>query len=482
MLVPEVGQQREILATAEGCLARRRRAEADDLLLLLRWADSHGGDPQDEPDPVAVRRGGPRLVRIGGEGTPEVVDLCFAEMAIAREASEVATRNMTADALDLRHRLPRVWNHVQELVCETWVARKIARMSRPLSQQAVALVDQAVADAIEQSPSRLLAIAEAKIIEADQAAHEARIQENQLRKGVWFPRPQPGAMVDEADNVAGVRSVFGRMDEADAIELEQAIEDLAGVLAEHGDYGPDVPPTWNQLRADGLGLLARPADALAFLRGESPGGSEEAHTASRPPRRCATLVAHLTDTTLSGLAEGVVRVEGVGPMLLDQLTALFAHRDIEVLPVIDLREHRAVNGYEHPTDVRTRTSLRTLGEVFPHSAGRPEARVDHDHPRPYDVDGPPGQTGDHNDAPLTRRHHRAKTHLGYRFDQLAPGAYRWVTPRGLGRVVTPRGTQRVTLLKTSGGQIVGEVYPRRIALGRPIEPVPLTGLDNSGKF
>lgn len=482
MLTPEIGQPREILATAEGCLTRRRRAEADDLLLLLCWADSHGGGPQHEPDPVPARRGGPRLVSIGGEGTPEVVDLCFAEMAIARQASEVATRRMTADALDLRHRLPRVWNHVQELVCETWVARKVARMSRPLSQHAVALVDEAVADAIEQSPSRLLAIAEAKIIETDQTAHEARIQENRLRKGVWFPRPQPGAMVDEDDNVAGVRSVFGRMDEADAIELEQAIEDLAGVLAEHGDYVPDAPPTWDQLRAASLGLLARPADALALLSGESRGGSEGARTASRPARRCATLVAHLTDATLGGLAEGVARVESVGPMLLDQLAALFAHRDIEVLPVVDLREHRAVNGYEHPTDVRTRTSLRTLGEVFPHSAGRPEARIDHDHPRPYEVDGPPGQTGDHNDAPLTRRHHRAKTHLGYRSDQLAPGAYRWVTPRGLGRVVTPRGTQCVTLLEMSGGRIAGEVYPRRIAAHQSAEQVLLTGLDSAAKF
>lgn len=240
---PAIGQRRELLARAEWLVTRRRRAEVDDLLTLLGWADSHDGDPQAVPDPISVGHGGPRLVAVGGDGTPQVVDLCFAEMAIARQAGEVATRNLTADALDLRHRLPRLWAQVQDLACETWVARKIARMSRPLSRDAVKVVDQAVADAVGQSPCRLLTIAEAKVVEADQAAPAARVEENRRAKGVWLPKPAPGQAIDDVDNTAGVRSVFGRRDEADAIELEQTIDDLA----------------------DSLGLLARPADALALM-------------------------------------------------------------------------------------------------------------------------------------------------------------------------------------------------------------------------
>lgn len=57
-------------------------------------------------------------------------------MAIAREADEAGTRNTTADALDRRHRLPQVWTHLQDLRCEAWLARKIAWISRPLSQEA----------------------------------------------------------------------------------------------------------------------------------------------------------------------------------------------------------------------------------------------------------------------------------------------------------------------------------------------------------
>jgi hypothetical protein len=108
---------------------------------------------------------------------------------------------------------------------------------------------------------------------------------------------------------------------------------------------------------------------------------------------------------------------------------------------------RSVNGYEHPTDVKHRTQLRTVGDVFPHATGlfakhgRPP---DHDHTRPYDTHGPPGQTGDHNDTPLTRHHHRAKTHLGYTVLQLGPDRWLWGTPHGLYRLVTTRGTKAIT--------------------------------------
>ena len=158
----------------------------------------------------------------------------------------------------------------------------------------------------------------------------------------------------------------------------------------------------------------------------------------------------------------MARVEGIGPMLLEQVTELLEHRDVTLQPVIDLNHTHAVNGYEHPTAVKHRTLLRTLGDVFPHSTNIGYRRLDHDHAAPYvppEQGGPTGQTGDHNDAPQTRSHHRVKTHVpGYQLSQLALGAYRWVTPHGLGRVVTPRGTARVNLIRGPDGDVVGEIY------------------------
>jgi hypothetical protein len=99
--------------------------------------------------------------------------------------------------------------------------------------------------------------------------------------------------------------------------------------------------------------------------------------------------------------------------------------------------------------------------VFPHSANIGYRRLDHDHATPYvpvGDGGPPGQTGDHNDGPLTRTHHRVKTHQPYDVRQLGLGAYRWVTPHGLGRLVTPAGTRSFEPIRDSKGQVVGEIY------------------------
>ena len=147
------------------------------------------------------------------------------------------------------------------------------------------------------------------------------------------------------------------------------------------------------------------------------------------------------------------------------------NRGQQSIAVIDLNGVHAVDGYEHPTAVRRRTVLRTGGDVFPHSTGS-SGGLDHDHVRPYDPLGPPGQTGDLNDAPLTRFHHRVKTHAGgWQVTQLGLGAYRWVSPHGLVRIVTPRGTRVVEGIRDESGRVIGEIYPAppfALDLGPPL--------------
>jgi hypothetical protein len=389
---------------------------------------------------MPVRFGGPRLISLGGDGTPEVADLALVEMAIARHEHVLATRGALADAFDLRHRLPAVWEGVKAGRCEVWVVRRVARMSRALDRHQVRIVDTAVAAALDESPSRILAIAEAKVIEADRVAHQGRIEKNRQDKGVWYPKPRPGSQVDD-DSQAGVGTVFARLDEADALAHQHTVDDLAAALAEHAEVPDGAEPLgMDHWRAEAFAMLADPAAILAFLH-----GIQDEHTA---PRRAAEIVVHvsLTDTGEFG---PVARVEGLGPRLLDQVSDLVRrHATITVQPVIDLHTGRSVNGYEHPTDVKHRTQLRTIGDVFPHATGlfakcgRPP---DHDHTVAYDKHGPPGQTGDHNDTPITRHHHRAKTHVaGYTVMQLGPDKWIWGTPHGLYRLVTGGGTRPIT--------------------------------------
>ena len=153
----------QVLLAAQSMTERRRAIEVEDLQLLAHWADLHAADPMNAPG--GRRRwddGGDRLVSVGGEGTPQVQELSLCELATARQVHLLRLRSMLADVLDLRHRLPRTWAVVEELQCDVWVARKVASLSRKLSEDAVHIVDLAVADAIAgESPGRVLELAEA---------------------------------------------------------------------------------------------------------------------------------------------------------------------------------------------------------------------------------------------------------------------------------------------------------------------------------
>ena len=184
-MLPSLGDldASETLAALEDVVRRRRQAEVDDLELVLHWCTLHSAEPYvDVP-------GGERLDGLGGDGTPAVKELSLVELAVARGVHTLAARALVADALDLRYRLPLVWSRVRDVQGEVWLARKIATLTRKLSYEQVAIVDHAVAEAIAgQAPSRVIALCEAKIIEADVAAHTARIEQELKRRYVGLSR------------------------------------------------------------------------------------------------------------------------------------------------------------------------------------------------------------------------------------------------------------------------------------------------------
>ena len=442
------------LARAGAVLRRRRGDEVEDLLLVAHWADLHAADPRLAPDGSRhpFRPGGNRLVQVGGDGTPLVQDLCLVELGIARRVHTLSVRSATADVLDLRHRLPRVWRVVVALDAEVWVARKVASLSRKLSPAAVAVVDAAVADAIAgESPARVLEIAEAKIIEVDTVAHRAALDAERRRRYVGLGR------TDEF----GLRQVIARVAAGDAVWVDATIDRVADILATRPDLRPDTPAEIerDELRALAFGWLARPAELLTLLleaAGDDPGAAPEPEPtrALAPPaatlerlqrqhltrlRPNATLHVHLHEAALAGFCAGVARVEEIGPMLLSQVRELLGHCNVRLQPVIDLHDRVSVNSYEFPEAIKERVHLTHPGEALPHAA-RKSRKVDVDHPEPYEPGGPPDQTGTHNAGPLGRTGHRAKTHLGYTVTQTERGDHVWRTPHGLHRIVDERGT------------------------------------------
>jgi hypothetical protein len=398
-----------------------------------------------------ANRAGDRLQRLGGEGTPRVWELATAEIAIAREVHPASCDRAIADVLDLHHRLPLTWQVVSRLEADAWIARRVASMSRALPLAVVGVVDRAVAAALgHQAPSRVLAIAEAKVIEADPDTYSAKVEEQRRKKYVGLGR------TDEF----GLRHFCARVEAGDAVWVDATVDRVADILATTDTE--DRPR--QELRAHALGWLARPAELLALLLEHS--SDEQAQMESRSTafpadvldqltganlarlRPRAKLYVHVHRDVLAGDATGVARIEGVGPTLpADALELLARTTRVDVTPVIDLADQVSVNAYEHPDALAERVHLIAGGDYFPYATCMTR-NVDLDHPTPYDPGGPLGQTGTHNSGPLTRRHHRIKTHCaGFRAQQISPGRYLWHTPQGRPLLVDHIGTRRLPTIE-----------------------------------
>ena len=454
-----------LLAAAGEAVRERRLAEVRDLEVLAQWADLHSTDPTQGPDAARARRIGDVLVHPGGEGTPGVQDFCLGEIALARGTGVTATSNALADVLDLQHRLPRTWTVLCSGQAEVYIARRVAKLSRHLPADRIGVVDAAVARIIaHEAGGRVLAVAEAKIIEADPALHDERVEAEKARRYVTSGR------TDEY----GLRTVVARVEAGDAVWIEATVARVAEILSPtHPGVGPDA------LRAIAFGLLARPAELLQLLLGHTEPvepeldldlAAEEADAPQTPSRATAfpadlldaqrsadlsalapqaVLYVHLHEAALTG-ADAVARVEGLGPVALSGLRSLLGRTRLTVRPVRDLSSRVRSTAYEHPEALKEQTYLRTTGDYWPYATST-SRRVDYDHPTPYrhphDDTGPPDpqrpQTGSHNSGPLGRQHHRWKTHAGFRSRQCGDGRYVWLTPHGLAFLVDHLGTHRI---------------------------------------
>ena len=206
-----------LLAAASAAVRARRLAEVADLQVLAQWAAIHTSDPTHEWD---------ALVQLGGAGTPSVQDFCLGEIALARGTGVTATSNALADTLDLIHRLRETWAVCEAGDAEIHIARRVAKLSRHLPADKVTVVDRAVARIIgHESGGRVLAVAEAKIIEADPGLHEQRVEAERCRRYVSSSR------TDEF----GLRTVIARVEAGDAVWVEATLTRVAEIIA------PTVP-------------------------------------------------------------------------------------------------------------------------------------------------------------------------------------------------------------------------------------------------
>ncbi len=97
------------------------RAVADRAEVVLMEAAAHYADLHAVVDHPSGLEGGleggalpgtERLVTLGGPGTPQVAEFAPAELGAVLAMSPHAATVLIGDALDLRHRLPRLWSRV----------------------------------------------------------------------------------------------------------------------------------------------------------------------------------------------------------------------------------------------------------------------------------------------------------------------------------------------------------------------------------
>jgi hypothetical protein len=127
------------------------------------------------------------------------------------------------------------------------------------------------------------------------------------------------------------------------------------------------------------------------------------------------------------------------------VTHAFVHEHLRPLhryvvkPVIDLAGQAPADAYEVPDRLREAVHLMAPADVFPF-ASAPSRSLDLDHNVPY---GAGGTTRLGNLGPLSRLHHRTKTHGHWTVRQPFEGVYVWRDPHGRVYVVDAGGTHAV---------------------------------------
>ena len=410
--------------------------------------------------------GADTMLELAGPGAPEISEFAVIELAAALGRSTDSGRMLLSDAVEAKHRLPKIWQRLVDGQVQVWRVRRVTDLTRALTQEAAAFVDAHLAHVIHTASfttvKRLVAEATARFdpetTEMEEVDTAATLHVTLDLNTAWS--------IGTANGV----HLSGLLDRADAEELEHAIRTIADQLLAAGSTD-----SLDVRRAKALGYLSRgdlTLDLTTGLTTEDEASSvEEARQrrlkTTKPTTRTRQVVLHihLSDAALKGAPEvdpdtgklglHLARVDNhhqtlTADAVRDWLAVPGTH--ITVKPVIDLHDQIAVDSYEIPDRISQRVRLKRPTCVFPHCT-RTSTRTDLDHIDEYvppDQGGPPGQTSTATLAPLCRRHHRAKTHpspvstssttVRWDYDQLTPTTWLWTSPHGLRFLVHPDGT------------------------------------------
>ncbi|WGX98151.1 HNH endonuclease signature motif containing protein [Nocardioides sp. L-11A] len=396
-----------VLEFVERQHAARLEAEREVLRAAYQWAVLHHPDRL----PASDRRGRSRARPAGGAGTPLVTEHAAAAFGARVQLSPYGARRLIADAVDLHLRLPRLWAGVRAGTVRVPHARHVAAATRDLTPEEAAWVDAEVHEVADGrlAWSRFESVVDGKVAAA--APELARVREEAAAK-------ERCARMSRV-NKHGMATFTIRADALTIAGIDAAVSAVAERLK---DQLPDADS--NDRRVAAAALLLNPT-AHADL-----------DLSDGPVKVRATVYLHLYADS------PIARLEGHGPVTIARMMRLLgeAGARVRITPVIDLPGQAPVDAYEIPARLREAVHLIHPADVFPFAANTTR-NVDLDHAVPYSEGGP---TSIGNLGPLTRTHHRVKTHAGWEARHPFPGIVIWRDPYGAHYLIDPTGTRRVT--------------------------------------
>src|SRR3954463_6512371 len=270
-----------VLASARRARAAANAAEAQVLADAVAWAHLHQVTHPDQASTVLVEHGHDTGIPIAGQGAPLVSEFAVAEFASALGLPAGAGRNLVGQALELAHRLPKLWARVQAGSLAPWRARRVAEQTLSLSAEAAAYVDRMVAPFAHRTgvaqTQRLVEDANARFM--PEHAAEQRDRANEQR---YF------SIDHDQVSFAGTSRVHGELDLAAALDLEDAVRAGAEQLKALGnDQSLDVR------RSLAVGMLARGQEA--FELGVVSTDRSHARCSTPEAARRVVLYVHLSE-------------------------------------------------------------------------------------------------------------------------------------------------------------------------------------------
>lgn len=431
------------------------RSDADRQILraAIEWAYQCGEGQWDESLSID---GCERMIHIAGPGTPKVAEFAPAAFAARLQLSPYAGRLLMAEGLDLRHRLPKLYQRLLHGEVRVSYARHVARKTRELTREQAGFVDDQVAESADGrlSWARFEDLVEASIIKADPAA--ARAREEAAAKEQFAKTTRSTAN--------GMRGFYIRAHFAVVARLDAVVQFIADALARAGHQGKN-----GERRVLAMSLLSNPEQAVAFLRWAKAGFPEDQdqdQDEGPPDRPSASeqtpeqaldeeLRAAVTSDLLPAVVlyihlggSGVARVEGMGPVSEDWVRRTLGEKcRFRIVPVVDPLGQVPVDAYEVPVRHREAVRLMTPADIFPYASST-AATMQVDHTEPFQHIGrdgarPKGQSRVGNYGQMVTIHHRIKTHGAWDAKQPYPGVFVWRDPYGAYYVVDHTGTRRV---------------------------------------